>query len=418
MGSGRAARRRCLLHPQRLPDHRPAPRAVGPRRHPAGPLLAGPRPAAAARPLPDARGGDGLGHRHRPPPAAELQGSRGRRSFVREQLVADLPARLLLRALWITLAPQPPLVPGGRGAVLHHLAIPLTARHPLHPRGPPPLRFAPQAGRRDSAPRRRLGYRDGAALSPEPRPLAGLLRDRHPGQRAPGRSRPGDGLAQPAADEASRGRRSAPPRQPWRSGPDRHRPDDLAHQRVLPFPLPGRLHAAGAGDGARHRRARPARLQAGLRPRLAPPALDRGALIWDLPLALPDHRPDDARRRPRHQPAPRRPPGRGDHRCCGALVAIRRGADSPRRPRAPLEAAQVGRMAPGVGPAKGLGGPDGTVSASSSSPAPGWPGWARAPPSARLPPRVATSRKPFERRWEGRAPQPRPRPRTARPVAR
>ena len=45
-----------------------------------------------------------------------------------QQLVADLPRRLLLRPLRAALAAQPPLVALGRGAVLHRLALPADAR--------------------------------------------------------------------------------------------------------------------------------------------------------------------------------------------------------------------------------------------------------------------------------------------------
>ena len=66
-----------------------------------------------------------------------------------QQLVADLPSRLLLRPLRTALAAQPPLVALGRGAVLHRLAVPAD--------GGPAARARTAAQRRSEAPAGRGG---------------------------------------------------------------------------------------------------------------------------------------------------------------------------------------------------------------------------------------------------------------------
>ena len=78
--------------------------------------------------LPDADRGDGLGDGDRPAPAGRLPRRRAQRRRLLQQLVADLPRRLLLRPLRAALAAQPPLVALGRGAVLHRLALPADGR--------------------------------------------------------------------------------------------------------------------------------------------------------------------------------------------------------------------------------------------------------------------------------------------------
>src|SRR5436190_7057153 len=123
MGAGRPAGRRRVLHAERLPDHRPAARAVGDRADAAGELLDPARAATAAGPVRDARRGGCLDHDRRPI-AARLTARRGDLiGALRQQLVADRPARLLFRPLRPAVAAWESLVAGGGGAVLPPVAV-------------------------------------------------------------------------------------------------------------------------------------------------------------------------------------------------------------------------------------------------------------------------------------------------------
>ncbi len=84
---------------------------------------------------------------------------------------------------------------------------------------------------------------------PEPRPLADLLRHRHPRRRPPLRRRPGDGLAEPQTQPPDHAAGAQHARRDWPRRPPDHRPDDLADRRTLVLPLPRRLHGPLAGDG-------------------------------------------------------------------------------------------------------------------------------------------------------------------------
>ncbi len=137
---GRTAGGGRVLYPQRLPDHRPAARAlVGPGH--AGPerLLAAAGAAAAARAVRDAGRGHRLGHAGRPRAAAEPARGRGRGRDLLQQLVPDRVAQLVLRAVRTASAAGPPVVAGRGGAVLPGLAVAAAARP------------APGAARRDGA---------------------------------------------------------------------------------------------------------------------------------------------------------------------------------------------------------------------------------------------------------------------------
>ena len=288
---------------------------------------------------------------HQPP---SFSGGRRRRTALRQQLVADLPARLLLRALRTALArsttsgrwrSRSSSTSSGRSCCCSASAS--SPRCPL-------LRGAPPAGRRDPAPGRRLGDRDGDPLPPQPRPLAGLLRDRHAGLRAAGRRGPGDGLAQPPADAADPG--AAPGACSTASASSGLLVIALMIWRTneySPFLYRGGFALLSVATALVIAALAHPACRLGLAARLAPAALDRRALLRHLPLALPDHRPDDAGRRPRRRPAARRPPGRGDHRRRGALLAVHRGADSPRRPRPALAQLRAGRCGASASRARG-----------------------------------------------------------------
>ena len=288
--------------------------------------------------------------RDRPPPVARLpRGGRLSAAVLLQQLVADLPRRLVLRPVRDAGSAQPPLVAVGRGAVLHPLAVPADASAASSS-----IHEAPSPGGTRVRTRRR--DRSGSALvsailmailyKPGHRPLAGLLRDRHAGARSccsARRWRWSGRAAACAANIAAAG--AADDRRRRASlGLARDRADVLAVERVLAVPLPRRLPAAldrdrarRRGDGAPGLAARPDR-------RLPADALDRRALLRHLPLALPDHRPDHPRGAPRGAGPPAGdPPGRRDVRGRGALVEVRREPDPPRRPRARLRTVAGGR---------------------------------------------------------------------------
>src|SRR5260221_13056446 len=134
MGPRRAARSRDLLHPQRLPDHRhPALAARPPRPHPPRPLLARARPAPAAGAVRDAYHRRRLGDDLRPRAAAAVPQRGGRLGALRKQLTTDIRRLLLLSPLRSAGLPQPLLVTGDRGAVIHRLALRTADRLPPRP---------------------------------------------------------------------------------------------------------------------------------------------------------------------------------------------------------------------------------------------------------------------------------------------
>ena len=107
--------------------------------------------------------------------------------------------------------------------------------------------------------------------------------------------------------------------------------------------------------------ARPPRDPARARLRMAAGALDRGAVLRHLPLALPGDRADDPAPRPRLRARPGGAADAGHVRARGALVALGRGPDPPRRPRPDLAAGALARRGadPAGDPAARLGGPRG-----------------------------------------------------------
>ena len=144
---------------------------------------------------------------------------------VHQQLVADLAAHVLLREVRAALAAQPPVVAGGRGAVLSDLAVAAAARTEVRPRAPAADegQGPPAPGRCDAGPGRGVRDRDGGPVSPQLRRDSDLRRHGHARVRAAVRCRVGDGLAEPRADQEHRaaalGRSSTPPASPacWRS---------------------------------------------------------------------------------------------------------------------------------------------------------------------------------------------------------
>src|SRR5215210_9221277 len=129
MVAGGAARRWRVLHPERLPDNRSAPRPAGGHgAHPTRRLLAQEGAAAPAGPVPDARGRGGVGYVAGQVPALQPPRRRARRRRLREQLVEHRPRGLLLRPLRSAAPTRPPMVPGGGGAVLSDLALVAVAR--------------------------------------------------------------------------------------------------------------------------------------------------------------------------------------------------------------------------------------------------------------------------------------------------
>ena len=131
---------------------------------------------------------------------AELRGEVLSSLAVRQQLVADLPARVVLRPLRAAVAPESSVVSRGRRAVLPGLAVAAAAWTVADPGAAPPDPDPAAPGRRSSGARRGLGDRDGAAVSPQPRLDANLRGHRHAGLRAAVRRGFGDGVAEPVAD--------------------------------------------------------------------------------------------------------------------------------------------------------------------------------------------------------------------------
>ena len=205
LGARRAARRRHLLHPLRLPDHRHPARAARPHaaRSSLGRFWLGPRPAPAAGAVRDAADRRRLGDDLRPRPAATSSAT------------ASSPRRSSTSTTGSRSSATSPTSPASRPTgPLNHLWS-LAVEEQFYIFWPFILLIGAQARPRDAAalrgaargwrcatlrPGARLGDPDGGPLPPEPRPLAGLLRHRHPRLRAALRRRPGDGLAEPQAE--------------------------------------------------------------------------------------------------------------------------------------------------------------------------------------------------------------------------
>src|SRR5580692_10708787 len=197
LGTGRAARRRGVLHPVRLPDHGSATRAVGrTRAGRPGRFLGTPRPAAAPGPVRDGRRDHGLGNAVRPSPAADAARRGRRRGHVLLQLVPDHPGPVLLRQVRATTAARPSVVAGRGGAVLPGLAVAAAGRPAARPQNParPPRRCRLARAAHDG-PGGRLGMGDAGPVSPGPGPDAGVRGHRHPGSRAADRRGSGHDLA-------------------------------------------------------------------------------------------------------------------------------------------------------------------------------------------------------------------------------
>ena len=160
-----------------------------------------------------------LGHDLRPRPAGPVPQGGRLGGLSTSTTGSRSSARLLLRPLRAAVAAEPPLVARGRGAVLHRLALPAAPR-PVASSASRPLglRHPAAPGADDVGAGARLGDPDGGPLPPGLRPLAGLLRHRHPRRRPALRGGAGDGLAEPPTEpQASRAgarhprRRSASP---------------------------------------------------------------------------------------------------------------------------------------------------------------------------------------------------------------
>ena len=124
----------------------------------------------------------------------------------------------------------------------------------------------------------------------------------------------------------------------WGRRAGRDRDPDLAHERLLAVPLPGRHGAPVGGDRVRDRRRR----SPGHPPRpghgLEAAAVDRCALLRHLPMDVPDHRAHHAHGHERRRPAARHVPGRREHRRRRAVVAA-----SSRSPSATERSGACGR---------------------------------------------------------------------------
>ena len=143
------------------------------------------------------------------PAQHRVRRGRGGGSALCQQLAADLPARLVLRALRASDAAEPSLVARDRGAVLHLLAAPAPPRRAPRPGALTRRRHPTSARVADAAARGGLGGRDGDPLPPELRQLAHLLRHRHARIRAARRSRARDGVAEPPPAGEHHDRRAA-----------------------------------------------------------------------------------------------------------------------------------------------------------------------------------------------------------------
>ena len=204
LGRGRPARRRRLLHAQRLPDHRPAARPlVDARRDPAEGVLARPRAPPAAGAVPDADRGHSLGDGVRPVTSPPTSGRRASAAVaLLQQLVAifhDVSyfARFAPPCRWTTSGrsrSRSSSTSSGRSCCWRVWLVPECASRRSRPR------LAPWCW-----PRRRLGWPMAVLYHPGSTPRASTT--------APTRARSGccsggtgDGLAEPVAAP-----RTAPP---------------------------------------------------------------------------------------------------------------------------------------------------------------------------------------------------------------
>jgi peptidoglycan/LPS O-acetylase OafA/YrhL len=80
--------------------------------------------------------------------------------------------------------------------------------------------------------------------------------------------------------------------------------------------------------------------------RLRAAALAGGALLRDLPVARADHRAHHSRERPHHPAAACARPDHGQHRAGGAVLALHRAADPPRRAQSLVGPRPRGALAP------------------------------------------------------------------------
>ena len=247
VGIGRVPRGVHLLHPLRVPHHQPdPPGAPGPGVGRPPPVLRPPRPPPVAGLVP----GPAAGGPHRPLRGRAQRGGRpagrdGRLPGPGRELVLHHPGAQLRRPVRGPVPGAALLVPGDRGAVLP----------------PPPPADGPGRGptvgpgQDRGRHRRRHGRQRGHGPRPE---LAGgldrppVLRDRHPGLRAPGgrpaRGGPGPpptaaGRAPDRDDRAGRGHRRLH---------GQHR--GLGHRRAdVAVALHGRAVAVRVRVGVHHR---------------------------------------------------------------------------------------------------------------------------------------------------------------------
>ncbi len=347
--------RRRFLRALRLPDHLVAPAGVaGHRRLQFPELLSGPGPAAAARSHRAAR-------RHRARCAA-LRLRRGGDAAPRAdpvagvlpELVLGLRPHVLLRADRPAAAAAAPVVARRGGAVLSDLA----GRGAAGDAPPQRQAWPPDAAHGRHLRGAAVGGMDGVArrtarLPGAQRSLARLLRHRQPCERA--HDRRGHGvrlaagkLAHPGPLPAQRARRGGSRRALLAAL-------DLPHrQRVLVLALSRRLPAVLS----RRARARRGHLPSGIAARLgdgpAAAALDRGAQLRDLLVALADLHADPPRgRHPGDRPRKHDPAARPHRDRCRDLVALPRAADPPRCARPPGDlAARASGSAGGAEPAR------------------------------------------------------------------
>ena len=324
LGVGRAAGCGRLLRALRVPHHRPAAgraRAGGCDRP--GSLLAAPGATPAPGTLGDAGGGHPLDRLPRPLAGGGRSRRPGRGPPLLQQLVVRVPARLVFRELRGALATRPSLVAGGRGAVLPGLAAAPDPGHQMRA-------AALAAGRRRGRGRGRLRLGDGHPPPAGQRSHPRLRGHGHPRVSASHRRRSGLRLAEPPAHRAHLGTPAPRTRCPGRGRDGRHRRHGDGHQRIPDLPLPRRHGHPLPRHGGGGRRARPSVDAPRQDSRCTAAALDRGAVLRHLPLALPDHRAHLSRRRHR-RPAPDPGPGGCDPGGGGALVALCRGTDPPAR---------------------------------------------------------------------------------------